>query len=648
MILSVSIFILLSILSTAPRHVSAQVPFVVCRGDEITITVTLLQNGTFGDPVADQEIEIFDQTYNDLLGLTETDSSGTCELAWQIPIDHQLGITTINATFRGNSSLFLAPSSVTTDLHIVSATEIQVSHSYVTAASGDAIEILARLVDDEGLPVPDETVLIQVDNQTIASCMTNISGYANFLVSCNKSWLVLGENKVTLAYEWNPVLHLAGCTDEVTINLIEIETTISEAGAVPTAALLDSSIEYLLTLSSLEGPVSNSVVRVMLDGSQIGEVLTNHQGNISVHLEVDTRFTLGSHTIGFRYDGSDRYSPSQIHFPLVVTSSAHISVQIPTEILLNTVAVFQVNVTDSLGRAIEGISLRLNDTVSGLTTTESLPSGVESFTIGIPIEGTVGNRTMLFQALGTAFVEESVLQIVIRVWLRPSFVLDFTSILGFSSPGQNVAVEIRLTDHVTNLTNRVVLTQMDDEPQDALVTDARGVLCLSFQAPEAEGVHRLHFRFLENLTRYELGTEYNFTFTVARAIPIVVVLEEYEVISPLKQIRARVCILGLNGSLIGGVDVHFSWFSFTIDSTSSEIGRIVLHLSLPNHDGVFFLVYSIDSTGTIAESDGALPISVTGAELAAAEGLGIPTILFALMVSVIVVAVPSAARRFAV
>ena len=47
--------------------------FVACRGDEITITARLLQNGSYGDPVPFQEVYFFDQTYNTFLGTSFTD-----------------------------------------------------------------------------------------------------------------------------------------------------------------------------------------------------------------------------------------------------------------------------------------------------------------------------------------------------------------------------------------------------------------------------------------------------------------------------------------------------------------------------------------------------------------------------------------------
>ena len=61
------------LLSSGVGTVSAEENFVAVRGDNVTITVTLLQNGTFGNPVPNQRIEFYDQTNNLLLGIDNTD-----------------------------------------------------------------------------------------------------------------------------------------------------------------------------------------------------------------------------------------------------------------------------------------------------------------------------------------------------------------------------------------------------------------------------------------------------------------------------------------------------------------------------------------------------------------------------------------------
>ena len=116
---------------------TADEELVAIRGEDVTISVILLQNGTYGDPVPEQEIEFFDQTNNLLLGIETTDSNGLASIIWNIPSDYLLGPTTVNATFRGNESIFLAPSYQNIILNILASTEITLHDIPALLAPGD-------------------------------------------------------------------------------------------------------------------------------------------------------------------------------------------------------------------------------------------------------------------------------------------------------------------------------------------------------------------------------------------------------------------------------------------------------------------------------------------------------------------------------
>ena len=103
---------------------SADENLVAIRGENVTLSVVLLQNGTYGEPVPEQEIYFFDQTNNQLLGNAITDSNGLASIIWDIPSDYLLGPTIINATFYGNESQFLASSFQNIVLNILADTEI--------------------------------------------------------------------------------------------------------------------------------------------------------------------------------------------------------------------------------------------------------------------------------------------------------------------------------------------------------------------------------------------------------------------------------------------------------------------------------------------------------------------------------------------
>ena len=97
----IAIFISLSLVTFSSDIVTAEDEIQVIRGSTITITVTVLQNGSSGTPVPNQRIHFFDQTANTLLGSAVSNQNGTVSLDWEIPLNHTIGLTILNATFYG-------------------------------------------------------------------------------------------------------------------------------------------------------------------------------------------------------------------------------------------------------------------------------------------------------------------------------------------------------------------------------------------------------------------------------------------------------------------------------------------------------------------------------------------------------------------
>lgn len=637
--------ITLTLLSMGSVGAEAEEAASVCRGEEIIICVTLLQNGTYGEPVPYQLVEFFDQTNNSPLGTTYTDSLGFGSITWQIPVDYQLGITTVNATFRGNASLFLAPTSASVLLHIISSTEIRTNLTYLESAPGDVVTITAQLLDDQQMPVSEAAIQIRRDSQTIAVSYTNSSGFAHFLISCNASWLALGENTVRIIYEHNSLRHHKGCEEEITIQMQQVESFITATKNITESVSLGTGIEFQITLLSSEGPIASSIIQIMLEGHIVLETVTDHQGNCSAIIEVDDRFSLGSHTLILQYGGSDRYSLCYTVASFFVTSSVNFTVHIPDEVVAGTTIEVNVIATDFLGRAITGLVLDFNDNTSGVQLKEYFQTNSTQITFTVPIEGPIGNHTILLLASGNSHIETSSFEIIVSVWSRPTFTLVYSSIANYAWPGQDVIVEVQLGDFLGNLANTDVTIRLDGIEQPSIATNTEGLVSLSFSAQSSEQQHSLSLSYIGNSTRYEYGAVWNYTYTVTRTIPVVVHLQNYEFLYPMKQIAVNVHTNGLNGSSLGGLRVCFSWLSTRMERTSSADGRIVLHLSLPIREGIFILAYSVESVETVDGMNGSLTITINQFDILASEGLGIPAISLTLLLSTAVVAIPTLIRK---
>jgi hypothetical protein len=639
-------FMLLIFCTAPPELASAEEVAQVCRGENVTISVILLQNGTYGNPVANQEVEFFDETNNLLLGITTTDSLGRGSIIWEIPLSHGLGFTTVNATFRGNDSLFLAPTSTSVLIHIMTATAIYSNVTQAEAAPGDSLSLLARLVDDEGTPISGVSLHIESGVGRIASMVTNSTGFAEFDVECNATWLGLGENNVSIVFEGDEIHHYAPREERMTIQMQRIQSAITEAGNPLFSAQLGASFEYRVQLLSSEGPISSSIVTFVLDGDYLGEATTNDGGNCSLLAMVDARFTLGPHLLTAIYDGSERYSESNITTAISIVTTATLTTQVSSQVVAGSICEIEVGVTDTLGRPIPDFTLALNDTASGICLSESLTEGLSNFKIRLPIEGPLGSHLIRVRVFGSPFVEDSASEFTIEVWSQPLFDLVSSSIAGYAWPGQNIVIDVQLSDHLGPLPGRELGISIGETGNFVVFTDDKGVASLSLQVPLEEMEYSIIAYYSGNPVQYENESVFHYSFIVTRFVPTTILLQSYEVVPPLKQISVRLCVIALNGSTFEGIQIRFFWLSLEFETATSEQGEIGLHLVIPNHEGTYYLNYSIIGTDTLIGTDGALPLSISTSDILLSEGLGIPALLFALIASTAVVVIPASIKRF--
>jgi hypothetical protein len=639
-------FMFVTLFTPLPTPASTEEVVQVCRGEEVTISVILLQNGTYGDPVVNQEVEFFDETNNLLLGITTTDSLGRGSIIWRIPLSHNLGSVTVNATFRGNDSLFLAPTSTHTPIHIMAATAIHSSFTQVEAAPGDSLSLLASLIDDEGTPISGALLHIESEVGNIASAVTNSTGFAKFNVNCNTTWLNLGGNDISIVFEGDEIHHYAPREETVSIQLQRIQSVITEADAPLSSVRLGTSFEYKIQLLSSEGPIRFSAVTFVLDGIYVGEATTNDGGNCSLLAMVDARFTLGLHFLTAMYDGSERYSESSITTVISVVTTTTLITQASGQVLAGSICQIEVEVTDALGRPIPDFTLGLNDTASGTYLSESLTEGSSSFTIGLPMEGPLGNHLIRIRIFESLFVEESTSEFTVEVWSQPHFDLVSSSIAGYAWPGQSIVIDIRLSDYWGPLSGRELGISIGGTGSFIVFTDDEGLTSLSLQVPLEEVECSLIAYYSGNPLQYENQSVFRYNFFVTRSMPTTILLESYEVVPSLKEISTQLRAIALNGSVFEGIRIRFSWLSMEFQRATSAEGLITLHLVIPNHEGTYYLNYSIIGTDTLMGADGTLSISISVSDILLSEGLGIPALLFTLVVSSAIVVIPASIRRF--
>ncbi|MGY5863334.1 MAG: hypothetical protein RTV41_01930 [Candidatus Thorarchaeota archaeon] len=255
----IAIIIPLLFVSLTSDIVAADNEIQVLRGSTITIQATILQNGSYGDPVQNQRIYYFDQTFNTFLGSSISDQNGIASLDWEIPIDHLLGFTVLNATFYGNESLSLSPSFQRISVLVQSHTFIEVDQISAKLTPGDLLSFNVHLVDDSNFSISNEILEVTLDESHLAFITTNSSGMADFSTQIDERFS-LGIHSLKIHYNGSHSYYSQSSLDKT----IEINSPISISVQVSENAIIGLNLRVEATITDLlNRPLSNSILSVL-------------------------------------------------------------------------------------------------------------------------------------------------------------------------------------------------------------------------------------------------------------------------------------------------------------------------------------------------------------------------------------------------
>ena len=255
----IAIIIPLLFVSLTSDIVAAENEIQVLRGSIITIQVTILQNGSYGNPVQNQRIHYFDQTFNTFLGSSISDQNGIASIDWEIPIEHLLGITVLNATFYGNESLSLSPSFQRISILVQSRTFIEVDQIAAKLAPGDLLSFNVHLVDDSNFSISNEILEITLDESHLAFITTNSSGMADFNTQIDERFS-LGIHSLKIHYNGSH-----SYSQSLLETIIEINSPISISIQVSENAIIGSNLQVEATITDLLNRALSNSILSMLD-----------------------------------------------------------------------------------------------------------------------------------------------------------------------------------------------------------------------------------------------------------------------------------------------------------------------------------------------------------------------------------------------
>ncbi|MEE9540473.1 MAG: hypothetical protein V3V85_03145 [Candidatus Thorarchaeota archaeon] len=627
--------------------VSAEGENVVSRGETITITAQLLQNGTYGDPVVNQKIEFFDQTHDSFLGSDMTDSNGLAHIDWPLPSEHPLGFMMINATFRGNQSLSLSPSCHWMPLTVVSSTAMEIQVEDSDLAPGDDLFLIVRLLNDMNEPLSDASLMVVSNSLALGSGITNDTGYVSFSLHCNTSWAQLGANTVSVIYEGDLALFQEGVESSFSVTVEQIATLIKHDNALSDIVTLNDSITLSLTLWANEETLPIGLMMVSLDGTTHSSVTTNGSGVATLDLQINEAISLNNHTLIIEYTGTDRYSISILRIHFIVTSPVLIEVLLPEYIVTGAELGISVVVQDILNRPIPSVSITILDTLTENAVTKPVTGNNNPTLLLLPITGPRGIREFVITVNEAQYLTNGTHRFSEPVWFRPTLSLNQSNILGFASPRQEILLVVHLINNDANYSDKLVeVYSIDNTLVTQSITNQSGIATMAFLAPSSED----HFVFLivysGNESAYELSVILEYSFTVAKTIPVIIIFNYYEIIPQLKEIHVQLTIQGLNGSLLRSIPISYVWLSANMEIDSSNDGLINLQLAIPSTPGSYLLSYESEASGSLQSYAGSVVIVIGEADVSAAQGIGIIALAIGSCLSISLVSIPLIRRRY--
>ena len=596
----------------------------------------------------DQTIYFFDQTFNILLGSDKTDTNGIASISWTIPSNHAVGMTIINSTFHGNESLSLAPSCQWTTITVLSSTNIETNQTPDLLAPGDILSFSVHLTDDTDSSISDATLTVFKDSIPLAVRTTNSSGTVHFEIECNSSWITLGENDIRIVFEQDLVRYLGASESTFTVEITRIPTFITPHGSYPNEAILNAFLDIYVELTEANSSMPDEPLGMFLDNQFLSISISNSSGIVHFHIDIDERFTLGSHSLRISYNGTERYSESHFQMSLDITSPAQINIGVPESVEISESAEIIITASDLLGRVIPNSSISIFDITSNQRFSISANPSETTTIFHYEPQGPSGIHIVDIEIIANPFVTDRSSSSNFSVWSRPTISLVDCNVEQYASPGQDVVFEIRMTDWTGNCSFKPVHLLADDVLQFTVATESDGRALLTYSVPYIEHEYNISLFYVGNNTQFELSTSYYYNLRVTRLMPIRFELDSYDIITPLRELSVHLTVRCLNGSSPSGILVYFDWLDKSFDTRSVEGGILSLHLKVPPTSGIYFLYYESQSSDSIISTSGSFPIEITTSDVMTLEGVGITGIAIAFIASIGITAVPIIRRKYLV
>ncbi len=619
---------------------------IIFRGESIAISARLLQNGTYGDPITNQKVEFFDETINMKIGEGMTNQEGYVTIQWTIPLNHPLGETFINATFRGNSSLFLAPTFQRSMLVIYSHTEIRIMQVDTYLAPGDDVHLQAQLLMDSETPIAYANISIFVNNKFLLIETTNSTGKIVADIEYNPAVFTLGKNNIRFVFHGNTTLYYYESSSEVTIEYQKLPLQILEVQPMPEKVILNNTISISVLVTSEGTGVSGLPLDVTVDGKIINTTYSNNDGSAVLEIPIDSTFSIGRVQMTIRFSGNYRYLGAELQEELEIYCDPIFNMTISNRIIIGSATSLIVNVADQYNRPFENAIICLKDPVSNYTLFENTDNLTQ---IAIPYlaSGQRGIRRIEVAVLNQPYLITNSWNITIEVWSQPEFKLLQQGIFGFASPSQKIELIYILQDMNGEISAaHIILMKPNGTVLESYTTDDDGTIKVQWNAPSFEGNDQVCVVYPGKSNSYYLPTNVSYSYYVSRTIPIRVQLISYEIVIPLREISVHALLFALNGTNLQGIEVKWKWIGQWQYVVTNEKGHMDVALPLPMINGTYYLEYTTTTAVGVENTQGRFNITVQEYQVLAAEGVGISGMTASSILSVFSITIPVIRKKY--
>ncbi|MFQ5831904.1 MAG: hypothetical protein ACE5H4_04330 [Candidatus Thorarchaeota archaeon] len=643
-ILAIALSALLSL--TSATNVGAEEQPVLIRGEIVPINARLLQNGSYGDPVPEQQLDFYDQSQNSFIESATTDINGWAAVYWNLTSNHPLGPTLLNVTFDGNDTLSLAPSCQWMTVMVVSNTQMSVLCNQSTFHPEDQILFTVGIIDDHNKAITDAVIAVYHDQFQLAVGITNDSGYASFNIECNMSWGSYGKNRLRVVYE-PAVTSFHNMSEHLfEIDIEQIPTAIRLEDSNGTQFELNELFWLKLTVNAAGENPQNATLDTLIDGEFVGTITADIQGVSELYIPIDTQLDLGPHKVRVQYNGTERYSFSFLEIDITVLSPALLHIMLPEHIVIGSSSEIQMQIHDLLGRPIPDATITLSDQTTDRTMSLLVPTDHTTVQFEFLFTGSVGIRSLLVAISGNPYLTNTSWTHWATVWLRPTISIIQSNTRGYASPTQQLSFHIQLNSTEGSLPFRSIECGFDETVLVSSVTDSEGLANMTLYAPEVIGHYTLFLKTNGSPSSYELPVKFKSVLVVSTLIPVDVNLSHYHINPALRELRVHLTLQCLNGTTLNGISILYEWLTHSGSATSTHSGHIELVLPLPANAGIYNLYYEIKGTSSLQPSTGNISITVSETEVLASQGVGIPGLVLSLCISIGLLGIPVLHRRY--